>query len=74
MSEILRMQVYGAWLFRGKWDGKTPPPGEDWKLLRMQPGRFDQAPKDMLPKRGQVLLLMHGEHCDVLTATETITR
>lgn len=65
MEEDLR--VYGAWLYRGVWDGQSPPPAEGWKLLTMKPGRFQEAPQGMEPKRGQVLLLMHGESCTVIT-------
>ena len=66
-AETSRMQVYGAWLYEGEWDGVTPPPGDDWKLLHMKPGRFQEAPKELEPKRGQVLLLMQGESCLVVT-------
>ena len=67
MAETLRMQVYGAWLYRGTWDGVTPPPGEDWKLLNMKPGRYQKPPKGMEPQSGQVLLLMQGDKALVVT-------
>ena len=67
MAESIQMKVYGAWLFQGVWDGVTPPPGEDWKLLNMKPGKFSQAPPGCKPKKGQVTLLMQGVDCLVVT-------
>lgn len=64
---ILRMKVYGAWLYEGEWDGESAPPGEDWKLVRMMPGRFQKCPEGLEPQAGQVTLLMQGEHCLVVT-------
>ena len=63
----MRAQVYGAWLYRGEWDGETLVPMEGWELIRMVPGRFDEPPKSVLPTAGQVTLLMHGETCTVIT-------
>ena len=61
------IRVYGAWLFRGVWDGVSQPPQADWECLRMKPGRFQDAPKGFEPVAGQVTLLGQGEHCLLIT-------
>ncbi len=66
-QKTVQMKVYGAWLYRGIWDGVTPPPGDNWKLITMRPGRYKEPPAGMEPKSGQVLLLMQGVGCLVVT-------
>ena len=66
-SRFHEMRVYGAWLFRGEWDGKTPPPMEGWKLRRMVPGRFQEPPEGFQPGPGMVTLLGQGDTVIVVT-------
>ena len=63
-----KVGIYGAWLFKGEWDGETPPPPkEGWELLKMVPGRFTDAPQGLGPGPGQVLLLGQGDTVIVIT-------
>ena len=64
MAETLRMQVYGAWLYEGQWDGHGPLSG---KLIRAVGGRYTSPPKGFEPKPGQVTLLGQGETFLVVT-------
>ena len=67
MSEVMQMKVYGAWKYRGVWDGCTTPPVDGWKLIDMQAGRYDVPPLGYEPGPGEVTLLMQGDHCLVVT-------
>ena len=62
-----KLGVYGAWLFKGQWDGKSAPPQEGWELLKVVPGRFTDAPEGLEPGPGQVLMLGQGAHTMVIT-------
>ena len=61
------MRIYGAWLYRGVWDGHTPPPESDCELLRMKPGRYAEAPEGFTPQAGQFTILGQGDHMLLVT-------
>lgn len=62
-----KVKVYGAWRYKGVWDGHTPPPLDDWELVRVVPGRFQDCPLGMEPMAGEVTLLMQGDSVLVVT-------
>lgn len=65
-----QVQIYGAWLYKGKWGGVQAPPQEEWELLKVMPGRFADPPVGFEPQQGQVTLLCQGENCLVVTPEE----
>ena len=65
--KLVQTQVWGAWLYEGVLLPGESVPQHGWKLLEVLPGRYTKAPIGMKPLEGQVLVLMQGEHADVIT-------
>ena len=76
MKESHPIRIYGAWLYNVPVGEDTIEsleavpggvPGDDWRLLKMVPGRFSECPKVLTPQKGQVTLLGQGEHMIAVT-------
>ena len=58
----VKMEVYGAWFFKGKEEPKDEMP-ESWKLVAVVPGKFqtlNEIPSNKIPSNWDWVMLASG--------------